>query len=83
MGTTQSTPDAPPPAPTEVTQKEEQQIREPEPAVLPQTTEEPKKDIFERYVEPQGTKIEVQPTEVMESADVVKKAKKNKKKTKD
>lgn len=78
MGTTQSTPAVSLSTTTEVIQKDEQQTRETEPAVLPQTTEEPKKDIFERYVEPQGTKIEVQPTEVMESADVVKKTKKRK-----
>jgi hypothetical protein len=35
--------------------------------------------IFERYVEPPGTKVEVDPTEVLESADVVKKGVANKK----
>lgn len=63
---------------TKVEAKEEQQTREPEPVAVPQTTEEPKKDIFERYIEPQGTKIEVQPAEVTESVDVVKKTKKKK-----
>lgn len=58
--------------------KEEQQTKEAEKVDTPQMTEEPKKDIFERYVEPVGTKIEIQPTEVIESADVVKKTKKRK-----
>ncbi len=36
--------------------------------------------IFERYVEPPGTKVEVDPTEVLETGDVVKKKQKEKEK---
>jgi hypothetical protein len=42
------------------------------------TSNDKPKVIFERYIEPQGTKIEVQPADVIESADVIKK-KENKK----
>ncbi len=35
--------------------------------------------IFERYVEPTGTKVEVDPTEVLETGDVIKKKKKESK----
>ena len=79
MGSAQSTSVTSEPTQTEIKPKvEEQTVREPEPVVTAQTTEESKKDIFERYIEPQGTKIEVQPAEVIESADVVKKTKKKK-----
>ena len=36
------------------------------------------KVIFERYIEPQGTKIEVDPTDVTTSCDVIKKKEKKK-----
>jgi hypothetical protein len=36
------------------------------------------KVIFERYIEPQGTKIEVEPTEVGTSCDVIKRKEKKK-----
>lgn len=47
---------------------------------LQENTAPETKVIFERYVEPQGTKIEVEPTEVAASCDVVKKKEKNKNK---
>jgi hypothetical protein len=40
--------------------------------------EQQQKVIFERYVEPEGTKIEVEPTEVALSDDIVKKKEKTK-----
>ena len=36
------------------------------------------KVIFERYIEPRGTKIEVDPTDVTTSCDVIKKKEKKK-----
>jgi hypothetical protein len=51
-------------------------------SITPETntiTPEDAAPIFERYVEPPGTKVEVDPTEVLESADVIKKAAPNKK----
>ena len=84
MGASQSTTNTAEPVQTaekqEVVPQETNVIREAEQAVPPQTVEEPKKDIFERYVEPLGTKIEVQPAEVAGSDDVVKKTKKKKSK---
>jgi hypothetical protein len=76
MGLTQSIATTVEPVQTEEKQaipQETQIIREAE-----VTPEEPKKDIFERYVEPQGTKIEVQPADVTAADDVVKKTKKKK-----
>ena len=68
-------------APAHSHQQKEQQL-ESEKQFAVQESQEPTmeahKAIFERYIEPQGTKIEVQPAEVMESADVVKKTKKKK-----
>lgn len=43
---------------------------------------ESKSEVFERYVETPGTKVEVAPVEVLPSDDVVKKSKKNKHKNK-
>jgi uncharacterized protein YaiL (DUF2058 family) len=73
MGAELSTPQAGP-------QQQEQQ--EPEKQLTTQESQEPTREaykaIFERYIEPQGTKIEVQPADVIESADVIKKTKKKK-----
>jgi hypothetical protein len=84
MGLTQSTTNVTEPVQTTekqvVVPQETEVVREAEKVVVPQTVEEPKKDIFERYVEPLGTKIEVQPAEVTDADDVVKKTKKKKSK---
>jgi hypothetical protein len=83
MGATQSTTNATEPVQTvekQVVSQETEVIREAEKVIIPETVEEPKKDIFERYVEPLGTKIEVQPAEVTAADDVVKKTKKKKSK---
>jgi hypothetical protein len=82
MGASQSTITAEPVQTTEkqVVSQETEVTREAEQVAPQQTVEEPKKDIFERYVEPQGTKIEVQPAEVTAADDVVKKTKKKKNK---
>jgi hypothetical protein len=83
MGASQSTTNATEPVQiteNQVVPQETEVTREAEKVVAPQTVEEPKKDIFERYVEPLGTKIEVQPAEVAGSDDVVKKTKKKKSK---
>ena len=44
----------------------------------PAKEDQDQKVIFERYIEPQGTKIEVEPTEVAVSDDIIKKKEKAK-----
>lgn len=83
MGASQSTTNATEPVQiteNQVVPQETEVTREAEKVVAPQAVEEPKKDIFERYVEPLGTKVEVQPAEVTAADDVVKKTKKKKSK---
>ena len=62
----------------------QQQQQEQSPPQVKQERQEPAKEeqdqkvIFERYIEPQGTKIEVEPTEVAVSDDIIKKKEKAK-----
>lgn len=55
---------------------------EPEKKATEEVPVESKSEVFERYVETPGTKVEVAPVEVLPSDDVVKKSKKNKNKNK-
>lgn len=55
---------------------------EPETKTTEEAPVETKSEVFERYVEQPGTKVEVVPVEVLATDDVVKKSKKNKNKNK-
>ncbi len=77
MGADLSTPSSPVSGQTEAEQTQATQS----PAVV-ESPIETAKTIFERYVEPQGTKVEVDPTEVLDTDDVVKKKNKETKEKK-
>ena len=59
-------------------QPPQQPSQQPPPQKEEQSQEQQEKVIFERYVEPEGTKIEVEPTEVAMSYEIVKKKEKTK-----
>ena len=69
----QQQPQQPPQQPSQ-----QQPSQQPPPQKEEQSQEQQEKVIFERYVEPEGTKIEVEPTEVAMSYEIVKKKEKTK-----